>query len=118
MNRDTRIGLVGAAAFVALFLLIGAVFGQTPPTVTEVESLKLENIQLKASAIQGQMKDLQAQMKDLQNQYQELTDAIAKEHPGYMWNGQALVASVAAGAKGMATPPNAKKEAPSPEKAK
>jgi hypothetical protein len=95
VNRDTRIGIWGTVAFAILFTLIAVwtVYGQAgpAPVVTEVESLRLENVQLKAAQIQQQILALQDQFSKLQREYRAMTDQLAKEHPGFMWNGQKLV---------------------------
>jgi hypothetical protein len=51
------------------------------PQPTEVQRLKLENLQLKASL-------LAQQQQALQQEYSALVQAIIAEHPGYIWNPQ------------------------------
>lgn len=52
-----------------------------PPVLTEVQKLKLENIQLKFSVIQSQQ-------QQLQTEYQALVQQLLAEHPGYRWDAQ------------------------------
>lgn len=49
--------------------------------LTEVERLKIENLQLKFGA-------LQTQQQQLQSEYQALIQALTVSHPGYSWNPQ------------------------------
>jgi septal ring factor EnvC (AmiA/AmiB activator) len=85
--------IAGQLVLSALLLAGAMLLGQStppPPVLSEVEQLKLENIQLKGAQLQTQMKDLQEQFLKLQADYKDLTDQIAREHPGFVWNGQAL----------------------------
>jgi hypothetical protein len=50
------------------------------PQPTEVQRLKLENLQLKATLL--------SQQQALQQEYGALVQAIIAEHPGYIWNPQ------------------------------
>ena len=56
---------------------------QTPPQppsvpqLTELQKVKLENIQLK-------FQNLQAQSQDLQKQYAAIAQEASQQHPGYM----------------------------------
>lgn len=88
MRRTARFALLFLAA-----ALVGAAFAQNispralpgrrpsdpPPRLSEVESLRLENLQLKATVLQQQQQQLQSQFADL---IRELSD----EHPGYLFN--------------------------------
>jgi hypothetical protein len=47
------------------------------PQLTELQKVKLENIQLK---FQG----LQVQIQELQKQYSEIAQEVSAQHPGYM----------------------------------
>ena len=49
------------------------------PQLSETESLKLENLQLKATV-------LQTQQQQLQQQFLALLNAISAEHPGYAFD--------------------------------
>ena len=49
------------------------------PTLTEVESLKLENLQMKFTL-------LSQQQQQLQQTYTSLIQTILAEHPGYTWD--------------------------------
>ena len=50
-----------------------------PPQLTETETLKLENLQLKATV-------LQTQQQELQQQFVALLNAISAEHPGFTFD--------------------------------
>lgn len=50
-------------------------------TPTELQKVKLENLQLKASLLQQQQMQLAAE-------YNALVQQIVAEHPGYIWNPQ------------------------------
>ena len=50
---------------------------QPAPQLTELQKVKLENIQLK---FQG----LQVQIQELQKQYSEIAQEVSAQHPGYM----------------------------------
>ena len=54
---------------------------QPAPQLTELQKVKLENIQLK---FQG----LQAQVQDLQKQYTAIAQEVSQQHPGYMLDSQ------------------------------
>jgi Skp family chaperone for outer membrane proteins len=56
------------------------------PEPTEVEKLKLENIQLKFSLLQTEQQRLQTEQQKLQSDYQATIQAITSEHPGYQWD--------------------------------
>ena len=56
------------------------------PEPTEVEKLKLENIQLKFTLLQTQLQALQTEQQKLQGEYQAAVQAITSEHPGYQWD--------------------------------
>lgn len=68
---------------------VGAALAQKPaappaapvqaPELTETESLKLENLQLKATV-------LQQQQRDLQSQFMALLQSISAEHPGFLFD--------------------------------
>jgi hypothetical protein len=49
------------------------------PQLTEIETLKIENLQLT-------FKEKAAEMQAIRNQYQEIANTIELEHPGYMIN--------------------------------
>jgi hypothetical protein len=59
----------------------GAPVREALPQPTEVQRLKLENLQLKATL-------LSQQQQALQQEYGALVQAIIAEHPGYIWNPQ------------------------------
>ena len=78
-------------AFVFAAAMLSAV-AQTPPPaagpqLTEVEKLKLENVQLKFTQLSQQMQEIQKTQMDLRNQYQSLVADIEKEHPGFTVGG-------------------------------
>lgn len=64
-----------------VMLSVGTVHSQQPAQLTEVEKLKLENMQLK-------MQVAQYQFRDLQQQYQQITVQVGQAHPGYMLDQQ------------------------------
>ena len=79
---------------VIIFLALAMpVFAQQPPTaptgpqLTEVQKLKLENIQLKYTQLTMTIQEAQKQQEGLSKEYQTLSLEIGKEHPGYMLDG-------------------------------
>lgn len=84
-------------AILAAVALMGTVRAQTPSIkagpppglqqLTEVEKLKLENVQLKFTQLSQQMQEIQKAQMDLRTQYQGLVTAIEKEHPGFTVGG-------------------------------
>ena len=56
-----------------------------PPVLTEAESLRLENLQLKAAMLQQQFNETPP-MRDLNEQYGALTARLNQEHPGWAFN--------------------------------
>lgn len=101
--------------FLAAVALMGTVRAQTPivnapppgPKLSEVEKLKIENLQLKFTQLSQEMQAAQQKQQELRTQFTEILAEIEKEHPGYTvggTNGAELVPKPA--------PP---KEAPKPE---
>jgi hypothetical protein len=64
-----------------LVTVAGAPVREALPQPTEVQRLKLENLQLKATL-------LSQQQQALQQEYGALIQTIIAEHPGYIWNPQ------------------------------
>ena len=58
------------------------------PQPTEVQRLKLENLQLRATL-------LSQQQQALQQEYGALVQQIIAEHPGYIWNPQTAALQLA-----------------------
>ena len=54
-----------------------------PPTLTELQSVKMENLELKLSTVYQQA---QAATQPLQAERQKLIQEIEAEHPGYKWH--------------------------------
>jgi hypothetical protein len=78
------------SATIAAVTLIGR--AQTPPVqpgppptphLSEVEKLKIENLQLKFTQLTQQMQQAQTEQQKLGQQYQALLADIEKEHPGF-----------------------------------
>lgn len=59
----------------------------TQPQLSEVEKLKLENLNLKYAALQRTIQDAQKEQQQLGAEYRELAAAIRKEYPGFMLGG-------------------------------
>lgn len=58
-----------------------------PPTLTEIESLQLENLQLKATLLQQRFNET-PDMQQLQHQFVALIAGLNAEHPGWVFNQQ------------------------------
>ena len=56
------------------------------PTLTEAETLKIENAQLKFQVLEDQIQTAKANQASVRAQYKAVTDAIEQEHPGYSVN--------------------------------
>jgi hypothetical protein len=72
---------------VIIFTLAMPVFAQQPPAtpqLTEVQKLKLENIQLKYTQLTMTIQEAQKQQEGLSKDYQAIALEVSKEHPGYM----------------------------------
>jgi hypothetical protein len=84
-------------ALLAAVTLLGTVRAQTPPIVngkppgmqqlSEVEKLKIENIQLKFTQLSQEMQAAQQKQQELRTQFTELVGEIEKEHPGFTVGG-------------------------------
>ena len=63
---------------------------QTAPALSEVEKLKMENLNLKAALLQEQYKEmaLQAQVASakLEADRAALIQSVEESHPGYVWH--------------------------------
>ena len=86
-------------ALLAAVALMGTVRAQQPPIqpgpppttekLSEVEKLKIENLQLKFTQLTQQMQQAQSEQQKLGEQYRALLADIEKEHPGYTVSGNA-----------------------------
>ena len=77
--------LLGTALLVAQQKPTQPVPGQ--PQLSEVEKLKLENLNLKFAALQRTIQDAQKEQQELGSEYQALAATIRKEYPGFMLGG-------------------------------
>lgn len=78
-------------ALYAVLCATGSIAFAQPPQLSEVERLKIENLQLKATVDQTRMQQLQNEMGDIEKQYREIVADVEKAHPGYTLNGTQLV---------------------------
>jgi hypothetical protein len=80
-----RIGIVFCLilAFAAFPAVVRSQAAKPAPTLTEVESLKIQNFSLKYLQIQTSIDQLQQQQASLRAQYQALLKTIEAEYPGY-----------------------------------
>lgn len=78
--------LLGAALLVAQQKPTQPATGNQPQ-LSEVEKLKLENMNLKYAALQRTIQDAQKEQQELGSEYQALVALIRKEHPGLMLGG-------------------------------
>jgi hypothetical protein len=93
VTRKTWLLLIlGVAVALALAFATGAFAQEKPaePTLTEVQTLKLQNYALQAQTIQTQMALLQAAMRDVDQGREALIQGIEKEHPGWLLSRQTL----------------------------
>lgn len=78
---------------------------QQTPQLTEVERLKLENLELKIRAvIEEAQRQIAPVMQPLQDERRQLIQQVLKEHPGYHWF-EATVPGQTSGLVPDATPP-------------
>lgn len=78
---------------VIIFLALAMpVFAQQPPApgpqLTEIQKLKLENLQLKYNQAEMMKKQAMDQEAQLMKDFQALSLEVGKEHPGYMLDPQ------------------------------
>lgn len=78
---------IGLVALCALLACAGAAQTQTPG-LTEVQTLRLQNLALKAQSIEMQVALLQQAMQQVVQERQALIAEIEREHPGWTLNPQ------------------------------
>jgi uncharacterized protein YlxW (UPF0749 family) len=66
---------------------------ESAPVLSEVEQLKVENLQLKFAPLARELETVQKEMRDLQQKYEDMRAQIESEYPGYTFSadGKSLV---------------------------